>query len=73
MVLSTWFEFILLTLFNAAFCVFLPRVLTLNWSQIAHELQGQSQSLPKIARKEVSNPGLVSSSLKTTSLHNQVQ
>ncbi|MGL5194663.1 MAG: hypothetical protein ACRC8Y_13845 [Chroococcales cyanobacterium] len=72
MVLSNWFEFILLTLFNAAVCVLLPRVITLNWSQIFSQVKGQSKRLPKITGEDVSNPGLVSS-LKTTSLHNQVQ
>lgn len=72
MVLSNWFEFILLTLFNAMICVLLPRVLTLNWSQIFSQIKGQSKRLPKITGEDVSNPGLVSS-LKPTSLHNQVQ
>ncbi|MCT7987123.1 hypothetical protein [Laspinema olomoucense] len=70
--LSNWFEFILLTLFNATFCVLLPRVITLNWSQIFSQLKGQTKRLPHITGEDVSNPGLVSS-LKTPSLHNQVQ
>jgi hypothetical protein len=72
MVLSNWFEFILLTLFNATICVLLPRVITLNWSQIFSQLKGQRKRLPKMTGEDVSNPGLVSS-LKPTSLHNQVQ
>lgn len=72
MVLSTWFEFILLTLFNATICVLLPRVITLNWSQIFSQLKGQSKRLPNMTGEDVSNPGLVSS-LKTTFLNNQVQ
>ncbi len=72
MVLSNWFEFILLTLFNATICVLLPRVLTLNWSQIFSQLKGQSKRLPNMTGEDVANPGLVSS-LKPTSLHNQVQ
>jgi hypothetical protein len=72
MVLSNWFEFVLLTLFNATICVLLPRVLTLNWPQIFSQLKGQSKRLPNMTGEDVSNPGLVSS-LKPTSLHNQVQ
>lgn len=72
MVLSNWFEFILLTLFNATFCVLLPRVLTLNWSQIFSQIKGQSKRLSNMTGEDVSNPGLVST-LKTTSLHNQLQ
>ncbi len=72
MVLSNGFEFLLLTLFNATICVLLPRLLTLNWSQIFSQLTGQSKRLPKIAQGNVSKPGLVSP-LKTPSLHNQAQ
>lgn len=72
MVLSNWFEFILLTLFNAIICVLLPRVLTLNWSQIFSQIKGQSKQLSNMTGEDVANPGLVSS-LKSTSLHNQVQ
>lgn len=72
MVLSNWFEFMLLTLFNAAFCVLLPRVITLNWFQIFSNLKGQSKRLPHMTGEDVSHPGLVSS-LKTTSLPNQMQ
>ena len=72
MVLSNWFEFMLLTLFNATICVLLPRLITLNWSQMFSQLKGKSTPLRRMSGKDVSNPGLVSS-LKTSSLHNQVQ
>lgn len=32
--LNNWFDYTLLTLFNATVCIFLPRLLTLNWSAL---------------------------------------
>ncbi len=69
--LSTWLDFTLLTLFNAAVCVCLPRLLTLNWQQIFTQLTHQSNTRSELSREEVSNSGLVPN--LDSSLQNQAQ
>ena len=41
--------FFLMTLFNAAVCILLPRIVTLNWSQIINKLAIQVSSPRQIA------------------------
>lgn len=57
--LSTWLDFTLLTLFNAVICVFLPRLLTLDWQEVFAQLKGESDTLPEITGEEIPNPALV--------------
>lgn len=41
-----WLEFLLMTLFNAAVCVSLPRLVTLNWSKAIARLTAVHRSAP---------------------------
>ena len=49
--------FFLMTLFNAAVCILLPRIVTLNWSQIinkfAIQISSQRQIAPEVSGENI--------------------
>ncbi|MEB3828666.1 hypothetical protein [Phormidium sp. CCY1219] len=52
--LTNWVDFTLLTLLNAAVCLFLPRILTMNWAALLSKLKPQQRCEREMVSERVS-------------------